>query len=153
MPRVIRSDANRPGRVRLSFPEGEGRTKQSEKDATDINLLMAKYIKTGVIDHVNRHSGHYGFADSVTYHDAMNTVLLAQEMFMDLPSAVRNRFEGDPGRFLDFVSDEANRAEMAEMGLIEVPESVSAPATAEGSEEPSSPAEAEPAAPEGGPAQ
>ena len=98
---------------------GESRTKQSFKKECDINLIMAKYQKTGAITHFNKHQQNYGMADGQTFQDAMNLVCEAQEMFNDLPSSIRSRFGNDPAAFLDFVQNEENADEMARMGLIE----------------------------------
>jgi len=101
----------------IVFPSDEGRTRQSMADECDVNLIMAKYQVTGAIDHFSRHSARYGFADSVSFHEAMTVVSEAERMFNDLPSVLRSRFQGDPGQFLDYVQDEANADEMIELGL------------------------------------
>lgn len=93
-------------------------TVQSAKKECDINNIVAKYQKTGAIEHANRYEPQYGEVTSVTFQDAMNQVTSAQQMFDDLPSSIRQRFEGDPGAFLDFVADPSNAEEMAELGLV-----------------------------------
>lgn len=98
---------------------GESSTKQSFKKECDINVIMAKYQKTGAITHFNKHQQNYGMADGQTFQDAMNLVCEAQEMFNDLPSSIRSRFGNDPAAFLDFVQNDENADEMARMGLIE----------------------------------
>ncbi len=103
-------------RVQLSF-EGDGRTRQSSRDECDINMIMSKYAKTGFVDHLARHGAEYGFADSVSFHEAMNIVTRADQMFADLPSVARNKFHGDPAEFLDFVGDSENHEEMVKLGL------------------------------------
>ncbi len=115
---------------------GKSRTKQSMKDECDINLIVAKYVKTGAVDHLVKHGGDYGFASSVSFHEAMNVVTKADQMFLDLPAVLRRRFGGDPGEFLDFVSDPENQAEMMKMGLfkpevVEAAEKAAAEAVAE----------------------
>jgi hypothetical protein len=45
---------------------------------------------------------------------------------MALPADIRFRFLNDPGRFVDFCSDPANRDEMSKMGLLRPSERVSA---------------------------
>ena len=78
-------------------------TKQAFKEECDVNQIMKKYQKTGVIDHVNRFGGDYGFADSGDFHQAMSLIADAQTMFNELPSQAREHFGNDPARFLDFV--------------------------------------------------
>lgn len=48
----------------------------------------------------------------------MNQIVQAQDMFMSLPSKIRNRFGNDPSQFLDFVSDPLNKDEMRSLGLL-----------------------------------
>ena len=113
---------------------GESRTKQSFKKECDINVIMAKYQKTGAITHFNKHQQNYGMADGQTFQEAMNLVCEAQEMFNELPSSIRSRFGNDPAAFLDFVQNEENADEMARMGLIQqsAEQSAVTPAAAEG---------------------
>ena len=98
-------------------PVGESRTRQSERDSCDINLIMSQYVKTGYVDHLANHGANYGFADSISFHEAMNVVTKADQMFDALPAQARARFHGDPGEFLDFVQNEDNLDEMRTLGL------------------------------------
>lgn len=93
------------------------RTQQHQKDAVDINNIMKRYVKTGIIDHVNKYQGQYGDIPALSYHEAMNQVIRADEMFLDLPSQVRKRFDNDPSQFLAYVQDPANADSLHDMGL------------------------------------
>lgn len=106
----------RPPRVTLECKD-ESLTKQSFTESCDINNIMAKYQKTGVIDHVNEYGERYGEATAVDFHSAMNVVTRAQEMFNDLPSSIRNKFANDPAQFLEFVQNPANSDELVKLGL------------------------------------
>ncbi len=135
----IYSAANLGPRVQVHF-KGRGRTKQADADSVDINLIMKRYIKTGMIDHLSRYGAEYGFASSITFHEAMNVVTKADQMFADLPAQARRRFGGDPAEFLEFVQNPENQAEMVKLGLAKaesetspepVPELPDAPITPE----------------------
>lgn len=115
--RVIRSLSDPRRRVRVVFPDGGGRTKQSFKAECDINNIMARFVRTGVLDFTNRRQAQYGDVTGLEYQSAMDLVVRAREMFAELPSAVRSRFQNEPGQFLDFVQDPANAEEMVKMGL------------------------------------
>lgn len=94
-------------------------THQSMSDACDINNIMKRYEKTGMLEHVAQHNGDYGdFTDAEDYHASLLKVSEAQEMFASLPAQIRARFENEPANFLSFVDDPANRSEMARMGLL-----------------------------------
>lgn len=101
------------------YPNGDSLTHQSMAEECDINKIMLKWQKTGVIEHRNTFDGQYGdFVDVPTdYHAAVNQVMEAQDMFNTLPSSVRKNFANDPGLFLEFVSDPKNGPKMVEMGL------------------------------------
>lgn len=98
---------------------GKSMAHQSMRDECDINRIMERWLKTGVLEHRNRYEGHYGdFLDvPADYHQAANQVLAAQEMFLELPAKVRKRFGNDPGAFLEFVGDPENRSELEKLGL------------------------------------
>ncbi len=113
---IIRHNTPRK-RVQINFPK-QGRTKQSFKDECDINLIMAKYQKTGAITHVNKYGAQYTDTTSIDFTEAMQLVTSAQQMFDGLPSSIRTRFDNDPSQFLDFVQDANNVPEMRKLGLI-----------------------------------
>ncbi len=96
---------------------GLTRTHQSGKDECDINLIMARYVKTGTLDHQKQHGDNYGFATSIDLHEALSTIEQANSMFNDLPSSIRTKMQNDPGQFLDFVQNPDNEAELITMGL------------------------------------
>jgi phage internal scaffolding protein len=112
------------------------RAQQQFKDDADINTIMRKFQKTGVIDHVSRYQPEYGFASPMTLHESMNIVKNAETMFADLPSSVRNRFENSPLAFLEFVQDGKNYEEAKSLGLELAPgvEPIVAEGTATGGE-------------------
>lgn len=94
-------------------------TKQAFQKECDINTIMHKYQKTGLIDHNNSVEGRYGdFITSTDYHEAMNDILSIQEAFSTLPSSIRSRFKNDPAGFLDFTQNPDNIPEMRELGLM-----------------------------------
>lgn len=105
----------------VDFTDSVVRTKQSFKDECDINNIMRKFVRTGVVSHVNRFGARYGFAPALEYRDALHIVAEAQLMFAALPAKVRKRFGGDPEEFLAFVQDPANTDEARELGLIMAP--------------------------------
>jgi len=93
--------------------------KQSFKEECDINGIMSRFEKSGLMDHVNKFQGDYGdFTEAQDYHTSMNQILAAQAAFDSLPAKMRSRFGNQPAAFLEFVEDESNEDEMREMGLL-----------------------------------
>lgn len=94
-------------------------TKQCFKDECDINNVVNRFVKAGVLPPppVN---GYYGdFSDVGSFQEALIKVNEANEMFNSLPAKLRARFDNDTGKFLDFVDDPANHKELVELGLVE----------------------------------
>lgn len=93
-------------------------THQSMAPECDINSIMRKYERTGVLEHRNTFEGQYGDFTNVTdYHESMNQVIAADEMFQTLPAKIRRRFHNDPGAFLEYASDPDNQDDLIKMGL------------------------------------
>jgi len=116
-PFVIRSAYGPKERLGDIGDLGESLTKQSFTSECDINNIMAKYQKTGALDHVNKNEASYGFATSEDFQSALEIIRTGQTMFDELPSSIRTKFDNDPAKFLDFVQDNKNQAEMVELGL------------------------------------
>ncbi len=97
---------------------GPSLAKQSFASECDINNIMRKYQKTGLIEHLNTHQGDYGnFIGFEDYHQSLNQILEAQESFASIPSSVRRQFNNDPEVFLKFAQNPENLDQMIEMGL------------------------------------
>jgi phage internal scaffolding protein len=104
-------------RVAISFP-AVTRTHQSFKDECDINAIVRKANSTGRLPELIKQNPKYGeFSSQLSYHDAMNVVVHANEQFAALPAYTRKRFSNDPEQFLAFTADPANLPEMVKMGL------------------------------------
>lgn len=110
-------------RIRVqSTPTGESKTEQAHRQKVNINSIMSKYNMTGVMPST-RHPAMYGdFTTSGDFHSAMNRIIDAQQEFASLPSKIRNRFDNDPGKLIDFLSDPANLKEAYDLELIPRPE-------------------------------
>lgn len=104
-------------RVSISF-HGVGRTKQSFRDDCDINNIMARYMKTGVLDHVRAEVAQYGDVSGADFQGALDLVAGAKSMFHSLPSNIRTEFENNPAKFFEFMENPANAQRAREMGLL-----------------------------------
>lgn len=96
-------------------------TKQAHRDECDINNILKQYRATGVIRHISAKAqqGQYmDLPDPMEFQDALHIVMQSEDAFASLPSTVRSRFHNDPGEFLQFISNPANRDEAQRLGLL-----------------------------------
>lgn len=107
----------------LLICEDETRTKQDQADACNINNIMKKYQKTGLIDHVSKYHAHYGDASRVSYEEAFNTTLRTNEVFSELPSTVRAKYDNDPAIWLGAIEGAETPEQFREIMGLPAPES------------------------------
>lgn len=107
-------------RERVQLDCGDVRhTKQQFKAECDVNNIVAKAKKTGLVSHLSKYHGQYGdFSQPVDYQSALNYMMEASDVFMSLPATIRKKFDNDPGQFLAFAEDPANQDGMRELGLL-----------------------------------
>lgn len=106
------------------------RTVQDAKDECDINLIMARYQRTGLMPE-GIGTGTYGdFSQALEFQDAQNLLIRAREQFEALPSKIRDRFHNNPVELLDFVHNVDNKKEAQELGLLNKEPPVVDPAAA-----------------------
>ena len=90
-------------------------TEQSHKDACDVNTIMAKYQKTGLIDHVNKYEGVYGDVTGADYREAMELICSKKTEFYELPSSIREQFNNDPAEYLELLQTDQGIEELTNM--------------------------------------
>ncbi|WNK13471.1 MAG: internal scaffolding protein [Microvirus sp.] len=101
----------------LTCPEAT-LAQQQFKDETDINVIVHRFGLTGELPTNGRMPTYDDFTGVGDYHTALNALRSAEEAFMALPGHVRDRFNHDPQRFVEFCSDDANIAAARELGLV-----------------------------------
>lgn len=115
----MRSAYSKKERVQL-VNEEDSLTKQSFQNECNINSIMKKWERSGVLPHSRSSQPRYGDFSNVTdFQSALNAVSDAQDVFMQLPAQLRARFDNDPACFLDFVDNPSNLEEMISLGLAE----------------------------------
>lgn len=91
---------------------------QSELEATDINVILKRFGITGQLPTSVRAPQYGDFTGVNDYQSALAAIQLADESFLELPADVRESFNNDPQAFVDFCSDEANRADAERLGIV-----------------------------------
>lgn len=123
-------------RCRIAF-EGESLTKQCFKGEVDINTIIARANRTGLlVDPSSIDFSRVGKFDDCggDFQAIQNRIAESKTLFESLPSAVRRKFRNDPVKFVEFAEDEKNCDEMVKMGLMNPVEKES---SKESSKEPS----------------
>lgn len=106
--------------------------RQEFAEECDINGIMERYERTGVITHYSERAPEYlDLTDAPDLMTAMDVMQKAETAFMALPAKVRREFENDAVKFVEFASDASNLDKMREWGLappavVETPSSTAA---------------------------
>lgn len=91
--------------------------KKSFKESCDINFILSKYQRTGELP-ISRKPALYGdFSTVGDYLSSMQTIVKADEQFNGLDAKIRDRFNNDPARFLEFVHNKENYDEGVKLGI------------------------------------
>jgi len=99
-------------------PNSVSRTQQHFAKDLDINNIMKRYDKTGVLP---THGGTPFYGDFSAVPDlaeCLNKVTSAMTGFENLPIEIKKKFNQDPIALVDFVSDPKNLKESVALGLL-----------------------------------
>lgn len=100
------------------LPSGNTKMQQHMVRDVDINTILSKYRKTGVITHIARAKAIYGnFTELKDVADAMNVTAKASQVFDSLPAEIRNEFKNSIPGFFEYIQDPKNRARCEELGI------------------------------------
>lgn len=96
-----------------------GFTVQADADDADINKVIARYNKSGQLPPVRNGEPFYGdVSDIGDLQESLIRVQAADNLFMQYPAEVRERFDNNPVKMIEFLGDEKNRKEAEELGLV-----------------------------------
>jgi len=93
-------------------------TEQGHKKECDVNYILQKYDKTGLISHVQKFEAMYGDVSGIEFKDALEKMQRTSQQFLEIPSKIRKEFGNDPFQFLSFLDDPKNRGRAEELGLV-----------------------------------
>lgn len=96
----------------------ESLTQQSFAHETDINTIVDRFLKSGVLPTPSSMPQYADYDGVFDFQSAMNVVRMADENFMRLDARVRSRFGNSPQKFLEFFADPDNRLEAERLGLV-----------------------------------
>jgi hypothetical protein len=110
------------GKLVISENKEPSMTKESLAKDLDVNNIVRRHAKTGVLPNAHAFEGIYGEFDSIDLREAEEKVMKANELFMEVPSAIRAEFNNDAGAFIDYATDPANLEQMRQWKLAPLPE-------------------------------
>jgi len=75
-------------------------------DACDVNKIVSRFQRTGVLTHLARGVPQFLDVSEVgDYRTALENARAAEKYFMSLPAKVRAKFDNDPLRYLEVLQD------------------------------------------------
>lgn len=96
-----------------------GFTVQSDAKDADINVIVARLLKGGMVPPTLGGEPFFGDVSEIgNLADCLMVVQKADRLFMSFPANIRERFDNSPEEFVSFLSDEKNRSEAEELGII-----------------------------------
>lgn len=115
-----REDEERNGRLAETAITDESLTQQHFKDDVDINVMVRRFgVTDGAIPPAVHDPRYYGdFSDAVDFRTALDRTRQAVERFEALPAELRNRFNNDPTKLFQWVTDPKNDSEAVALGLL-----------------------------------
>lgn len=104
------------------------RTRDEFREECDINTIMRRYEKTGVISHAAKRAPRYMDCTGVPdLRQALDVLNGAEAAFSSLPARVRKEFDNDPVKFVEFAMEKENLPQLREWGLAEPEKAPEAP--------------------------
>lgn len=103
--------------------QGPSLTEQHHKRETEINGVVSRFMRTGILGDPNSYRDmKFGdFSQIGSYQDAQNAIVDAKERFLALPAKVRAEFDNDPGKLLAALSDGSQLEKLVKLGLVSAP--------------------------------
>lgn len=145
------TEMNHP-RPRVDFSNSPSMTRQEFASEANVNNLLKRYATTGAfydpltMVKANRRPLFGDFTNFKDFTAAQNAIIEAHEAFDALPVEIREKFNYDPAKLIEWLADDANREEAIKLGLIEKAAAAATPEPAKGDQPAAEPAAAEPAA-------
>lgn len=99
------------------------KTKQSFAKEADINTIMRRYQKTGVLVDPNDIKGNRkpmfdDFSSGQDFQAVQDQIAHTHQEFELLPAHIRAQFGNSPSNLLDAMADPANEEALREMGIL-----------------------------------
>jgi hypothetical protein len=108
---AYKSDVDKDGRPKYV-------TEQSHKKMCDVNNIIRKYDKTGLLTHVSNMEYRFGAMSSMDFKQMNDQIAEFKSNVEALPSSIRKELGVTPMNVLKWFEDPKNRDRAIELGLI-----------------------------------
>lgn len=99
--------------------KGVSLTSQEFVDECNVNNIVDKYQKTGIMDNAEGSERYYAdVSEYPSFEEALQYTIDAKESFQGLDPNLRKRFNNDPHALLEFLKDPKNKEEGQRIGLL-----------------------------------
>lgn len=126
-------------RPKVDFSTSPSLTRQEFKDEANVNNLLKRYAVSGAfydpltIQKAASRKPLFGdFTHFQDFQACQNAIIEAREAFDALPVEVREKFNYEPAKLIEWLADDSNREEAIKLGLIEKAASAATPEPAKG---------------------
>jgi len=93
---------------------------QQYKDSTDVNTIMNKYEKTGVVTHLAKSQGYFKeLGEPEDLLDAKMRLIKAERAFDALPAEIRAQCDHNPANFLTMLKDPTKKELLTQYGILD----------------------------------
>lgn len=96
----------------------DGKTQQHFKEECDINTIVNNFLKTGELPENIKLPQYIDYEGIFDFRTAMESLMKAEEAFMELPAPLRAEFNNSPQEFLEFCTNPDNRDALKAKGLL-----------------------------------
>lgn len=132
MTKTLQSAYREHERVLYKDDDRVSLTRQEFSDESDINSIMKRFEKTGMLPANNTTPKYIDLTGAPqNLQETMNLLNGARDAFMRLPAQVRKEFDNDPIKFTEFAMEKDNLPKLREWGLAEPEKAPDAPAKVE----------------------
>lgn len=97
-------------------------TVQAPASELNINSIVARILKGGTAPVYGGKPFYGDVSEFDGLQDAYIKIQEAEDLFMQFPAEVREKFDNDPVKFVEFFEDPKNREEAIKLGFIDRPQ-------------------------------
>ena len=101
----------------IDIDPAEDQTQQHFERETNINSIVSRYQKTGVLPTALIREVQFGEVGPDLVQ-SLNKIKAAKEQFMQLPAKIRDEFGNDPDQFMRFLADPQNFEKAKSLGIV-----------------------------------